>query len=160
MTFDDAFEIVVAHEGEWSSHPRDPGGLTRWGITQRDYPDLDLETLTLEQAKRIYKADYWDKIKGDYLPGKIAFLVFDSAVNQGVMRATKLMQRALSVQVDGVIGPKTLMAAQSVDDVEFAALFGAERALHYASLSNFDVFGRGWIRRLMRTTLKVNQYGI
>jgi lysozyme family protein len=156
MNFDEAFEIVIGHEGEWSNHARDPGGLTRWGITQRDYPNLDLETLTLDGAKHIYKSDYWDKIQGDYLPGKIAFLVFDSAVNQGVMRATKLMQRALSVQVDGVIGPRTLAAAQSVDPVEFAALFGAERALHYASLSNFDVFGRGWMRRLLRTTLKVN----
>jgi lysozyme family protein len=112
-------------------------------------------TLTLDQAKHIYKSDYWDAIKGDHLPPMIATLVFDSAVNQGVFRATKLMQTALKVSADGIIGKKTLAAAQNADPYEFAVLFGAERALHYASLKTFDVFGRGWMRRLLRTTIKV-----
>jgi lysozyme family protein len=153
--FDQAFEHIIGEEGGYTNHPRDPGGATKYGITQRDYPDLDIENLTLDQAKHIYRANYWDAIKADYLPSQIAILVFDSAVNQGVSRATKLMQRALEVQVDGVIGPRTIAAAQNVDPTEFAVKFGAERALHYAALSNFDVFGRGWMRRLLRTTLKV-----
>lgn len=111
--------------------------------------------LTLDGAKAIYKRDYWDAIKGDYLPSMIATLVFDSAVNQGVYRATKLMQKSLGVSVDGVIGKQTLAAAQNADPYEFATLFGAERALHYAALSTFDVFGRGWMRRLLKTTIKV-----
>lgn len=154
MSFDKAFFLVIEHEGGWSNHPNDPGGLTRYGITQRDYPDIDLMSLTLDGAKAIYKRDYWDAIKGDYLPATIATLVFDSAVNQGVYRATKLMQRALGVSADGIIGKRTIAAAQNADPYEFAALFGAERALHYASLSTFDVFGRGWMRRLLRTTIK------
>jgi lysozyme family protein len=155
MTFDNAFNLIIENEGGWANHPSDPGGLTRWGITQKQYPNLDLMTLTLDQAKAIYKRDYWDAIKGDYLPATIATLVFDSAVNQGVYRATKLMQVALQVSADGIIGSKTLSAAQNADPYEFAALFGAERALHYASLGTFDVFGRGWMRRLLRTTIKV-----
>lgn len=155
MSFDKAFDLIILHEGGWSNHPNDPGGLTRWGITQRDYPHLDLMNLTLDQAKHIYKNDYWNAIKGDYLPAMIAALVFDSAVNQGVYRATKMMQSALKVSVDGIIGKQTLAAAQNADPYEFAVLFGAERALHYASLKNFDVFGKGWMRRLLRTTIKV-----
>jgi lysozyme family protein len=153
--FDKAFEHIIGAEGGYVHHPRDPGGETKYGITKRDYPDLDIPNLTLDQAKHIYRANYWDAIKADYLPGQVAILVFDSAVNQGVSRATKLMQRALEVQVDGVIGPRTIAAAQNIDPFEFAVKFGAERALHYAALSNFDVFGRGWMRRLLRTTLKV-----
>jgi lysozyme family protein len=155
MNFHDAFQMVVGHEGGISDHKDDPGGLTKYGITSRDYPSLDIRNLTLNQARRIYKSDYWDKIHGDDLPGRVAALVFDSAVNQGVSRATKLMQRALQVQVDGVIGKNTLTAAENVDPDEFAVLFGAERALHYASLSTFDTFGRGWMRRLLRTTIQV-----
>lgn len=155
MSFDKAFALVIEHEGGWANHPNDPGGLTRYGITQRDYPDIDLMNLTLDGAKAIYKRDYWDAIKGDHLPSMIATLVFDSAVNQGVFRATRFMQKALGVSVDGIIGKQTLSAAQNADPYEFATLFGAERALHYASLSTFDVFGKGWMRRLLRTTIKV-----
>jgi lysozyme family protein len=155
--FDKAFEHIIGEEGGYTNHPRDPGGETKYGITKRDYPDLDIANLTVDQAKHIYRDNYWDAIKADYLPESIATLVFDSAVNQGVMRATKLMQRALEVQVDGVIGPRTIAAAQNIDPIDFAVKFGAERALHYAALSNFDVFGRGWMRRLLRTTLKVEK---
>jgi lysozyme family protein len=155
VSFDKAFSLIIENEGGWSNHPSDPGGLTKWGITEKSYPNLDLMTLTLEQAKAIYKRDYWDAIKGDYLPPMIATLVFDSAVNQGVYRATKLMQHALRVSIDGIIGKNTIAAAQNADPYEFAVLFGAERALHYASLDTFDVFGRGWMRRLLRTTIKV-----
>jgi lysozyme family protein len=155
MSFDSAFALIIGHEGGYTNHPRDPGGETKYGITKRDFPDLDIQNLTREQAKHIYKANYWDAIKGDYLPPGIATLVFDSAVNQGPVRAIKFMQRALEVGVDGVIGPKTLIAAQDVDPDEFSAKFGAERALHYAGLNTFDVFGRGWLRRLLRTTIKV-----
>jgi lysozyme family protein len=155
VSFARAFDLLIKQEGGWSNHPSDPGGLTKWGITQRDYPNLDLVALTIGQAQAIYKHDYWDAIRGDALPPMLAELVFDAAVNQGVFRATKLMQVTLQVSADGIIGPKTISAAQNADPYEFAALFGAERALHYASLSTFDVFGRGWMRRLLRTTIKV-----
>jgi lysozyme family protein len=155
VSFEQAFALVLESEGGYVNHPDDPGGETKYGITKRQYPSLDIANLTVEQAKHIYKSDYWDAIKGDFLPPVVAGLTFDSAVNQGVPRAIKMMQRALMVASDGVIGPRTLSAALSVDPVEFASRFGAERALHYASLETFDVFGRGWMRRLFNTTIKV-----
>lgn len=155
MSFDRAFEIILGSEGGYSNHPEDPGGETKYGITKRDYPDLDIKNLTVEQAKRIYRSNYWDTVRGDFLPSHVATLVFDSAVNQGPGRAIRFMQKALKVDADGVIGPKTIKAAQSIDPEEFTVKFMAERALHYASLSTFPTFGRGWMRRLFDTTIKV-----
>lgn len=155
MTFDDAFELIIGHEGGYSNDSRDNGGETNWGISQKAYPNLHIPSLTKDQAKHIYKSDYWDAIKGDYLPGRLATLVFDCAVNQGVGAATKMMQKSLGVNADGVIGPKTLSAAQSADLSDFAVKFGAERGLRYGQHEDFLIYGRGWMRRLLKTTLQV-----
>ena len=53
MTFDEAFDTLIGHEGGYSNDPRDPGGETRYGISKRAYPDVNIATLTLEQAKFI-----------------------------------------------------------------------------------------------------------
>jgi lysozyme family protein len=153
--FDFAIGLVLQNEGGYVNHPSDPGGETKYGITKRQYPELDIANLTVEQAKGIYKRDYWDAISGDRLPPQIATLVFDCAVNQGPKRAIKFMQTALGTSADGVIGPRTLHAAYVADPAAFATRMNAERALHYASLSTFDVFGKGWMRRLFDVTIKV-----
>jgi lysozyme family protein len=155
MTFDKAFDAVLKFEGGVSDHPSDPGGLTKYGISQRSYPDLDIANLTLDEAKAIYKRDYWDKVKGDILPAGISTLVFDSAVNQGPLRATLFLQKALGVDPDGIIGPRTIAAASRANLRAFAVRFGAERALHYARLPTFPIFGRGWMRRLLDITTQV-----
>jgi lysozyme family protein len=155
MSFETAIPLILVHEGGLSDHPHDPGGLTKFGISQRAYPDLDIRNISVEQAKAIYKRDYWDRIKGDSLPEGISTLVFDSAVNQGVPRATKMMQRALSVDADGIIGPRTLAAASRANLRDFAVRFGVERAMHYASLPTFSIFGKGWLRRLFDVTTRV-----
>lgn len=154
MTFEAAVELIFKHEGGLVEHPSDPGGLTKYGISQRSYPRLDIRNLTKEQAKDIYKRDYWDKIKGDLLPAGISTLVFDSAVNQGTLRATMFLQKALGVEADGIIGPRTVAAASRANLRDFAVKFGAERALHYAKLPTFPIFGRGWMRRLLDTTIR------
>ena len=126
MTFDRAFEFVIGHEGGYVSDPHDPGGETKYGISKRSYPNLDIKNLTLEQAKDIYFRDYWVAAGcGTMADDAMAILVFDCAVNQGVGRAKQIAGRA-----------KT--------PVEFQA----ERALHYASLPTFARYGRGWMRRL------------
>ena len=156
MSFESAVELILEYEGELSNNPHDPGGLTKYGISQRAYPDLDIIDLTVEDAKAIYKRDYWDTIYGDLLPEGISTLVFDSAVNQGPLRAIMLMQKALGVEADGIIGPRTLAAASRVNLRDFSVKFGAERAFHYGKLPTFPVFGRGWMRRLLDVTTRVN----
>jgi lysozyme family protein len=147
MNFDRAFEIIIGEEGGYVDDKRDPGGRTKYGISQRAYPNEDIAAITLDRAKMIYKRDYWDVVKGDQLPWHWAIAVFDCAVNQGVSVATKFLQDALGVMVDGVIGPRTIKAAQTADDRKLARFF-ALRAIRYSNLSTYNTFGYGWMTRL------------
>lgn len=137
--FDRAFALLIGEEGGYVNDPADPGGETKYGISKRAYPAIDIKNLTLDQAKAIYKRDYWDRMGCDTRPWGPALVLFDCAVNQGVKRATQLLgQVATSSQ-------------------PFIVAFQAERALHYASLPTFPRFGRGWMRRLLRTTLEASR---
>jgi lysozyme family protein len=151
MDFERAFAIVINSEGGYSNDPKDPGGETRYGISKRAHPNLDIKSLTIAQAEEIYRADYWNKCRCDEMPEGLKLPLFDSAVNQGASRAIKLLQAALNLVPDGVIGPRTMERAHQ--DAEAAANFLTERVLHYASLPTFPTFGRGWVRRVMRLTL-------
>lgn len=153
MSFDRALEIVLEHEGGYVNHPDDPGGETKYGISKRAYPYEDIKGLTLEKASLIYKRDYWDRCRCGELPWPLSLCVFDSAVNQGVVRATMLLQRAVNAKQDGVIGPVTLSKARQAGP-DVSALFMAERAIHYASLPTFNTFGRGWMRRLFKISME------
>jgi lysozyme family protein len=133
-TFDQAFTFVVGEEGGYVANPADPGGATKYGISQRAYPNVDIPNLTLDAAKAIYKRDYWDALHLDSEPYAHALCLFDCAVNQGVSRARQI--------------------AQTVQTSPFVVNFQAERMLHYASLPTFVTFGRGWSRRLLRTAIE------
>ena len=82
-----AIKFVLDHEGGLSENKNDPGGTTNWGISQRAYPSLDIKNLTIEQAKEIYKKDYWDKLNCDTIPSPMDIIHFDTAVNMGIKRA-------------------------------------------------------------------------
>jgi lysozyme family protein len=146
--FDRAFGVVIGHEGDLSDDARDPGGLTRYGISQRAHPGVDVRNLTLAQAKQIYLERYWLPLRADAMPEAVALQVFDAAVNHGIKPAVRMLQRALGVPVDGVIGPVTLNAMVSVDDARFVAHFAAERLSYYTDLAGWEVYGRGWTRRV------------
>jgi lysozyme family protein len=148
--FEAAFDIIIGHEGGYVNDPADPGGETKYGISKRAYPDLDIAALELADARDIYRADYWDACRCDELPPALALAVFDAAVNQGVAAAGRFLQRAVGASADGVIGPNTLAAAGRAGEAALGHLL-AERALHYASLPTFARFGRGWMRRLFET---------
>lgn len=150
--FDRALALVLRHEGGLVDDPRDPGGLTNLGISQRAYPNVDIRSLDQAGAGAIYRRDYWDAIKADQLPEGLAICVFDAAVNMGVDRAIRLLQKACSVQVDGILGPNTLRAASRLPDA--VARFSAERALAYTGIRNFDIYGRGWLRRTISTAME------
>jgi lysozyme family protein len=146
-SFSFAFAKVVSVEGGYVNDPQDPGGVTKYGISQRAYPDVDIKNLALDQAKSIYRRDYWDAIHGDELPDPLSHFVFDAAVNQGVATAISMMQTALCVDVDGKIGANTLAAARASDN-GVCARFMTLRAMRYMHTSNFDRFGSGWFNRL------------
>ncbi len=147
--FHRCISLILGEEGGIANHRKDPGGLTNYGISQRSYPTLNIAALTLDDAKAIYRRDYWNPIRGDELPSGLDLLMLDSAINQGVVTAINLLQQALHITDDGLLGPQTLAAANSampnlLDD------FAAERALRYEFNRNEETFGRGWYRRLLR----------
>ena len=147
--FHRCIDRILAEEGGLSNHPHDPGGLTNYGISQRSYPQLDIAALTLADAQALYRRDYWQPLHGDVLPAGLDLLLLDCAINQGPTTAVKLLQQALRIQDDGLIGPKTLSAA-AVAMPGLLDAFTAERALRYEFNRNEAVFGRGWYRRLLR----------
>ena len=146
--FDQCFDKLIAHEGGYVNDARDPGGETKYGISKRAYPQVDIKALTLEAAKEIYKRDYWDRAQCDKLPPALAYLLFDAAVNSGIGQAIRLLQRALGLADDGILGPLTLSAVQRMDAESACAKFLGHRLEFMAKLSTWDTFGRGWARRI------------
>ncbi len=151
-----AVTVLLIEEGgaTITQDPDDPGGLTRWGISQRSYPDLDIRNLTREQAVEIYHRDYWVRLRCDELPDGLALVLFDCAVNQGVEVAARLLQRAADVVQDGHIGPVTLRAVRRPDAL---ARFTAARAIRYFGTRNFDKFGFGWVTRAVEAALEASK---
>lgn len=139
---------VLSHEGGYVFDKRDPGGETKWGISKRSYPALNIKALTRDQAVAIYRRDFWDAHQCDKLPPAIAFQVFDAAVNHGGGNAVRWLQVAAGVAADGALGPVTLAAVRRADQNDLLYRFNAARLEFYASLSTFATFGRGWTRRV------------
>ena len=152
--FDRAFDLLMESEGGYSDDPLDPGGETNFGISKRAYPKEDIQFLTMERAKEIYRRDYWDAIRADDLPYPINILIFDAAVNQSKKAAVRMLQEALKIKQDGVIGQQTIKAAVAAPD-GVCADFLSIRAVRYANTANFGRFGRGWMRRLFHLALHV-----
>ena len=158
--FDRCVEFVLAEEGGTANHPADPGGLTRYGISKRAYPNADIASLTRDAAKAIYRRDYWNPVRGDELPAGIDLLVFDCAVNQGTGVAIRFLQIASDTTVDGEMGPDTLRAANKTGATDRIAVdFCALRAARYARSPKIDVFGKGWFRRLLRAFGEAQRVG-
>ena len=146
--FDQCFDKLMGHEGGYVNNAKDPGGETNWGISKRSYPQIDIKNLSREGAKAIYKTDYWDRAQCDRLPPTLAYLLFDCAVNSGIGQAVRFLQRAVGVADDGQIGPLTLAAVQRIDQESLCAKFLGQRLDFMTRLSTWDVFGKGWARRI------------
>lgn len=146
-----AVAFTLVEEGGLVDAEGDPGGLTNFGISQRSYPDVDIRALTADEARAIYRRDYWEKVQGDSLPVGIDLMVFDMAVNAGVARSAEILQRCLGVTVDGVIGAaETIPAASRAEAPALIAAMGAAQLAFYQSLPEWDEFGRGWGGRVER----------
>ncbi len=155
MSFEQAVAMVLKHEGGYSNDSRDPGGETRFGISKRAYPDVDILRLTEDEAKAIYKRDYWDTLRPDELPHELAICLFDCAVNMGRDKAIRLLQRACGVAQDGVMGGNTIAAANRL--VDPVVRFSAERVIAYTGIRGFDTFGKGWLRRTVAVALEASK---
>lgn len=157
--FDQAFADIIGVEGGYSNDPKDPGGETKYGVTKRDHPNVDIANLTLDGAKAIYASGYWGPAHCDDLAWPLCLVVFDCAVNQGVDTAVKLLQKAANTTQDGILGKNTLVAIGRANQPELCALFLADRALRYTGTRNFDLYGRGWFKRLFAVALETQLKG-
>ena len=158
--YDKCLETILHHEGGYVNHPKDPGGETNLGVTKRVYQEhggtKDMKDLLVEDVAPIYKKGYWDKIKGDDLPGGLDLCVFDFGVNAGPGRAAKFLQQMIGTTVDGGIGPNTLAKLEEYirENGEHEAVnkYQEMRQKYYENLSTFATFGKGWTRRVEETT--------
>lgn len=160
LTFETAFDRLIGHEGKFTNDPKDRGNWdtgvinrgtlkgTKYGISAMTYPDLDIKNLTLDQAKKIYKRDWWDKINADKLNPAIVFQVWDFAINAGMSTAKRKLQQAVGVADDGVIGTQTLQRINNMDLNDVIFKLCAVRLKYYTSLSTFNTYGRGWVNRV------------
>ena len=121
---------------------------TKFGITAMTYPDLDIQRLTIDQAKAIYYEDFWKHYNIEQYPKVLRFQIFDSYVQHRPREVVKMIQEAVFTKQDGVIGPKTRMAIKNANVHTFLNLFNGARIRLYADLGTFDLNGRGWMRRM------------
>ena len=158
--YDKCLKTILHHEGGYVNHPKDPGGETNLGVTKRVYQEhggtKDMKDLLVEDVAPIYKKGYWDKMKGDDLPGGLDLCVFDFGVNAGPGRAAKFLQQMIGTTVDVGIGPNTLAKVEEYvrenGEHETVKKYQEMRQKYYEQLSTFATFGKGWTRRVEETT--------
>jgi lysozyme family protein len=176
-----ALEMVLRHEGGFADHPQDPGSATFAGVSLRavnaldadgdgeldfdfdkdgDVDRTDIKALAHhpEKVAAFYLENYWNPIRGNQLPPRIALLVFDAAVHHGVKAATVMVQRVVGVKQDGVFGAQTVAAVWRTGDASERLL--TERALLMtrivAARPASAVFLAGWFRRLFALASQVS----
>lgn len=159
-----AIRLILKHEGGFVDHPKDPGGATNRGVTigtlrrlgmdldgDGDIDVTDLKRLTEDDAVKVYKRFYWDKVEADLLPSGLDYTIADFAVNSGPSRAAQHLQRALGVATDGDIGPITVAASQASDVKKVVDAVCDSRLRFMRGIKGgamWKTFGRGWQRRV------------
>ena len=156
--FETCLALLLAHEGGYVHHAKDPGGRTNLGVTQgvweewlgRPVSEKEMRALTPTMVKPLYKRKYWDACRADDLVAGVDYCVFDVAVNSGPGRAIKFLQSCVGVTVDGGFGPATMAAVKKAeeDPERLVELYCAKRLEFLQSLKTFETFGKGWSRRV------------
>ena len=163
--FDSALAAVLHHEGGYVNHPKDPGGMTNLGVTKRVWEEwvghqVDeqaMRGLTPEKVAPMYKAKYWDRVRGDDLPAGVDYVVFDAAINSGPGRAAKWLQTAVGAVPDGAIGSGTLRAVADLPVDDVLSKYQQTRLVFLQSLPTWDTFGKGWGRRVTEVASAAQQ---
>jgi len=163
--FKAALSHVLASEGKFVNHPKDPGGMTNLGCTKATWEEYvghpvseaDMRALTPEMVAPLYKRKYWDKVSGDQLPSGLDYAVFDAAINSGPGRAAKWLQELVGVPADGSIGPKTIAAVAAFSPLEVIAQYNDKRLQFLESLPAYSDFGKGWSNRVALVQFAASQ---
>lgn len=155
------FKRVIEHEGEYQCNSQDPGNWTggkvnkgklngtKYGLSAHSYPNWDIKSITLEEAKVEY-FKWYQKSKIYQFREPLQYQLFDAAFNHGQKWANRFLQRAVGVKDDVIIGIITMRSVLSFN-VEYVLMkFLAVRTRFFTDLSSYDVFGRGWVRRVAK----------
>lgn len=149
MSFDHDIAQLLRDEGGYTPGlAADPGGETKYGISKRSYPNVDIKNLTVEQATAIYRRDFADAVHYDDLPPLVQFMALTFAVNSGPAVAIRKLQHAAGVADDGHWGPVTQRAIAMTPPMALVLRFVAECVDYRRKLSNFLMFASGWDARL------------
>ena len=158
--FKKAFNYVLKNEGGYVNSSADPGGETKYGISKRSYPNLNIRQLSLKDAQKIYFCDYWLKGKFEQIPDEnVASQLFDLSVNLGIRATTIVLQRALrsvgiNVVEDGLLGSQTLSGVIFSKPSNLLAAIKSEAAGYYRLIAaknpQQQKFLNGWLNRAYR----------
>lgn len=166
--FNKAFELLMEDEGGFVNDEADPGGATKYGITQKTYEQyigrkveiIDMKNLTVEVAKEIYLKNYWNPLSCEYVnDAAIAICMFNTGVLHGLQTSAKTTQRVLSllgatIKIDGVIGGETTKHLNMIQAKTFLKLFHKLILERIETLvfnnPKLSKFKRGWENRTHR----------
>jgi len=168
------FKFTIDAEGGYSNDPNDPGLETKYGISKAAHPDVDIKNLTKYGAMKIYKEEYWDPYKCGSFAWPLSLAYFDFLITTGSSAVIIRLQRAINyllspnteiesllvlnrgpLKVDGIIGPKTIKAGQSLPPISLANTLTALRLDYYISLPQFSHYGRGWSNRIRKMLMVI-----
>jgi len=143
---------TIGHEGNYVNHPNDKGGETKYGISKRSYPNVDIKNLTEEEAYAIYERDFYNAVGLNRIASpRIRWKVFDIGVNCYPKTAVKMLQRAVGVTPDGLLGPMTAHMVSLWEPSQVLERLVEEQKAHYGNIILRDptqkVFFRGWMKR-------------
>lgn len=162
--FERAMRHLAAHEGGYVNDPRDPGGATNKGVTQRVYDAYrgrekrSVRKITDEEVYAIYRAQYWDAVNADNLPQGVGYCVFDASVNSGPAQAAKWLQRAAGVADDGIIGQMTIDAVWKASPIQLIDSMCDQRLAFMKRLSHWSAFKNGWTRRVSEVRAQAKEW--
>lgn len=153
---ENCIKLTFGSEGGYVNHPRDPGGPTKYGITQSTLANYrkthvtaeDVKALGLSEAAAILDMQYWRKVWGDNLPKGIDYVLFDFAVNSGPAQAVKKAQELLNMDRDGIMGAFTFNALSATDPEIFIRDYQSARLKYLKGLKIWSTFGNGWSTRV------------
>lgn len=152
LTFQQIFDRLIGHEGGYVNDLQDPGGETNWGVTKRTAQANgytgNMKTMTRQQAYEIYRRAFWLRYNCEQMPDAVAYQFFDAAVNHGFGNASRMLQRAVGVLDDGIIGKYSLEAINRNPISDTLMVLNGERLNFYTRLKNFERFGKGWVNRV------------
>jgi len=158
--FDKAFDRVFLNEGGFQNHRNDRGNWTggkvgtgkllgtNFGLSAMSYPHLDIPNLSRQDAKAVYKQDWWEELNMQAYPPSLVYQLFDAAITHGSFQTVKMLQRAVNTKTDGIVGPKTHACIVVTEKNDLLFRFIAQRLLFMTGIKTWKSFGKGWARRI------------